>query len=366
MHLPRNMRRNTFRIILVVLLLVGALSVYKYVAKDHLERSTVHQNSQASNNQYPSDDESEENPDPHSAAAGQSPDTRTQSDNNRSTEQTIGTNLSPVEQQQDTGVSSQPEFSNTPRASQPTSLSQPMLGSAPSPNTTTAAAPNYMQVATESRPQSKTPRAARIFGEGRGNFTVDGAPSMSAITLFQDNNVDVDGGHLISVINPGNVLLFAPKSHFVALLNAYELKDGASNVSTSTGMTAVVPDCFTVSPVNADIRTYFEVNWWGVSAFVYARVQDVDIRYWITGAPRPGTLHPRPPDRQWVLKQGHVARILNARECKPLVDLWPQSGLPAGVNAALAAGAIAVPGTIAGELWGTGSQPNLSAESPDQ
>jgi hypothetical protein len=176
-----------------------------------------------------------------------------------------------------------------------------------------------------------------IMGKAIGKLVIDGTPSETTTTIFVKNEVVVGNKNLANVIAPGNSLVFAPNSNFQALHNAYLLKSGGSRVATFTGMTAHLPNCYSVTPVRLDTITQYEVNWSGNSAFVYARKQDVRINYWMSGEPDPTQDHNRnEPDRDWIVKEGHWAKIDDVKLCKPLIYYWPDPNFPtaAGLTAA--------------------------------
>ncbi|MGZ4787796.1 MAG: hypothetical protein ACXVZX_04700 [Terriglobales bacterium] len=196
----------------------------------------------------------------------------------------------------------------------------------------------------------------QIVGKAIGKLVVDGTPSQTTTTIFVNSDVVVAPDTHVSLINRGNSLVFTPKSNFQALQNAYRLKSGGSKVATYTGMTAHLPNCYSVTPVRLDTLTQYEVNWSGESAFVYARKQDVRINYWASGEPEPGTSRRAgDTDRGWIVKEGHWARIRDIRLCKPLIDWWPAP------NVATAAGLTATTGfAVSIPFW-----PSREPMSPD-
>src|SRR4051794_24127809 len=106
-----------------------------------------------------------------------------------------------------------------------------------------------------------------VMGKGIGKLVIDGTPSQTTTTIFVTNEVVVDPNTHANVISHGNTLVFAPNSDFQAMVNAYRLNRGGSRVATYTGMTAHLPNCFSVTPVRPDYMTLFEVNWANQSAY---------------------------------------------------------------------------------------------------
>ena len=189
--------------------------------------------------------------------------------------------------------------------------------------------------------QGPTPTGsvAQVMGKAIGRLVVDGTLSESTITIFVDNDVVVDPNGVVSLISRGNSLIFAPKSKFQAMHNGYRLQSGGSKVASYSGMTAHLPNCYSVRPVRLDTLTQYEVNWSGAAAYVYARKQDVRINYWVSGEPDPKTDHnSNHPDHDWIVKQGHWARINDVKLCKPAVFLWPEPNLPTALELSGATG----------------------------
>jgi hypothetical protein len=148
-----------------------------------------------------------------------------------------------------------------------------------------------------------------------GKVLVNGAQSTSA-SIFAEDKVDATGGSILRGISEGNSLIFTADSSFIAKKNAYRLEKGGSKVATFTGLTAEV-NCFSITPVTPILETLYEVNWASPAVYVYARTEDVYIR-WGDGKVQ----------REWILKQGKVARLRNVRACEPLVDIFPLSIAP--------------------------------------
>lgn len=191
-----------------------------------------------------------------------------------------------------------------------------------------------------------------------GSASVDGTQIPTATSIFENDVVSTSAAHL-SVVNEGNTLIFASNSNFKALTNAYKLNSGGSKVATRTGMTAYLPNCYSVTPVDPLLTTTYEVNWSGSAVWVYARSHDVRINYWKDGDAHPpeSAPDPRPPDQGWIVKEGHLARLRQVKLCKPILDWWDQPNLPTGWELA---GTV---GTVASEpFWFQ----NLSSSSPEQ
>lgn len=205
--------------------------------------------------------------------------------------------------------------------------------------------------AAATQPQKE---AAEKFGNGSGNFTVDGTPSHGFRTIFVNNDVVSDTTTHMGSLSHGNSLVFSPNSKFKALKNGFQLESGSSKVASYTGMTAHLPNCFAVTPVIPTYMTLYEVNYSEKSAvYVFARSADVKIEYWAGGEPERNA-SPRNPDRRWIVKEGETARINDLPACKPLVDFWPQSNVPTAVENGVAAGFfVSIP------FW-----PNMSSQSP--
>ena len=178
-----------------------------------------------------------------------------------------------------------------------------------------------------------------------GKLVVNGTPSKTTTTIFVSDNVETDTATHADLTSRGNSLTFAPNSQFVAEQNAFKLEKGGSKVATYTGMTAHLPDCWSVTPVRPDYMTLYEVVWSGSSAYVYARSEDVKLK----GA-----------GREWTLKEGHTARIRDVKLCKPAIDFWPQPNLPTMLELA---GTTAFVTTI--PLWANENSKNdLSPDHP--
>ena len=188
--------------------------------------------------------------------------------------------------------------------------------------------------------QPQAPAASPVvMGKAIGKMVVNGTPSQTTTTIFVSNDVLVDRNTHVNVIAQGNTLVFSPGSNFQAMQNAYRLKTGGSRVASYTGMTAHLPDCFSVTPVRPDFMTVFEVDWAQGAVYVHARFQDVKIRYWMGGEPVPDKdQNPRAQDRDWIVKEGHTARINDVKLCRPLIDFWPQPNLPTALETAGATG----------------------------
>ena len=181
--------------------------------------------------------------------------------------------------------------------------------------------------------QPQTVSSEEIMGRAFGRLLVNGTPTESGATVFVDKNVEVpDAGH-IGLVGVGNSLVFIPKSKFHTMHNAYRLESGGSKVATYSGMTAHLPNCYSVTPVQLDTLTQYEVNWSGNSAYVYARKRDVRINYSASGEPdRSRDVTDHHPNRDWIVKEGHWARIDDVKLCKPAVFLWPEPNLPTALE----------------------------------
>lgn len=200
-----------------------------------------------------------------------------------------------------------------------------------------------------------------IMGTGIGRFITAKTETPGGGTpIFVKEEVATDSATHLQVISHGNSLLFAPNSKFEAGKNEYKLESGGSKVATYTGMTAHLPDCFSVTPVKPYYMTLFEVNWSGSTAYVYARFQDVKINYWMGGSPKLGEANPRKPDRDWIVKEGHTARIDDVRLCRPFVYFWPNPNLPTALELA---GTTAVVTSEPFWPWPS-SKPNMSPDHP--
>jgi len=195
--------------------------------------------------------------------------------------------------------------------------------------------------------------------KGIGKIIVDGTPSYTTTSIHVNDNVATDTATNASVIGRGNTLVFTPNSNFIAQLNAYDLKSGGSKVASYTGMTAHV-GCFSVTPVDSNLMTLYEVNWSsGDSVFVYARSYDV----YITRQEKPGEVNVDDKHR-WLVKSGYTARISDVQLCKPLVGIWPQPNLPTALELGAATAAAVVPPIVWGTGSGAGQKQVLSAEGP--
>jgi hypothetical protein len=202
--------------------------------------------------------------------------------------------------------------------------------------------------------QSAAP--AEKFGNGTGNFTVDGTPSHGFRAIFVNNDVVSDTTTHMSSLSHGNSLVFSPNSQFKAMKNGFLLHSGSSKVASYTGITAHLPNCFAVTPLIPTYMTLYEVNYSGKDAvYVFARSADVKIEYWGGGEPE-REASPRSPDRRWVVKEGETARINDLPACKPLVDFWPQSNLPTAIETGIAVG------TVVSIPWWPPH--NMSSQSP--
>jgi len=199
-------------------------------------------------------------------------------------------------------------------------------------------------------------QAPAKMGDAIGRATIDGTLFRTTGPIFVKDEVSTDTATHLSVITYGSTLVFTPNSNFVAKKNGYELKSGGSKVASYTGMTAHLPNCYSVTPVNPTLMTLYEVNWSGSSAFVYARSLDVKINYWMSGEPDSDTANARHPDRDWIVQEGHTARIRDVKLCKPLLDFWPNSNIPTALELA---GTTAV---VVTEPWWT--KQKMSADTP--
>jgi len=204
------------------------------------------------------------------------------------------------------------------------------------------------------QPTQGTPQA--VMGKAVGASAIDGTQSPPGTLIFVSQNVASDTSHALNVVNEGNMLVFTPDSHFEAMKNGYKLNSGGSHVVTYTGMTAHLPDCFSVTPVTPIFMTLYEVYWHGNSAWVYARREDVKINYWATGEPNGNKPNPQSPTRDWIVKEGHSARIRDVKLCKPLVDFWPQPNLPTTMEM------LGTTAVVTSEPWWWPN--NMSSESP--
>jgi hypothetical protein len=165
---------------------------------------------------------------------------------------------------------------------------------------------------------SASTRGSVLLLRGSGKFSVNGTEMPMTGSVFLDDVVDTATTSPVRFSSEGNTLVVAPDTNFKALKNAYRLEKGASRVATFTGMTAQV-DCFSITPVTPVLETRYEVNWTDRSVWVYARAEDVYIYRHGAG----DTVL-----QKWLVKQGKVARIREARLCKPLVDIYPLPELP--------------------------------------
>jgi len=204
-----------------------------------------------------------------------------------------------------------------------------------------------------------TPPPNTYVGKAIGKATVDNSPSYTTTNLYVNQQVVTDTSNHLHVISRGNTLIFTPNTRFHTRVNAYELESGGSKVASYTGMTAYLPNCFSVTPVDPNLMTLFEVNWSGEqTAYVYARSNDVRIRYWAKGAPKLGD-PATPSDQDWVVRQGHFAQIPNVPGCKPILLFGPEPGVPADVAAVAATAAAPIPALI---IWQR--KPNISQPNP--
>ncbi len=136
-----------------------------------------------------------------------------------------------------------------------------------------------------------------------GSVDLNGTRTLDSAPVYLNDKIDTPSGNNAVITSPGNTILLAPQSHFVAGTNEYILDDGASKVSTSTGMVTKL-NCFSVVPVNPAIPARYEVTYEGKSAYIYARQGDVYIKE---------------ATRTWRVVEGKVAKISNVPECKPEV-----------------------------------------------
>jgi hypothetical protein len=181
--------------------------------------------------------------------------------------------------------------------------------------------------AQQATPVSRTPSQGNAAPtvpllHASGKLSVNGAKVPMTTSIFDQDVVDMDTQSAGRFSSAGNTLMFTPGSNFTAKKNAYRLEKGGSRVATYTGMTAEV-NCFSVTPVNPVYTTLYEVNWVDSAVWVYARSEDVYIYQHGAGS----TI-----DRKWLLQQGKIARIREARLCKPLLDIYPQPELPYAVG----------------------------------
>jgi len=210
---------------------------------------------------------------------------------------------------------------------------------------------------------SAPPNAPSTYvGKAIGKATVDKSPSFTTINLYANENVLTDTTNHLHVISRGNTLIFTPNTNFHTRINAFDLESGGSKVASYTGMTAYLPHCFSVSPVDPNLLTLYEVDWLqDKAAVVYARSQDVNINYYVNGAPRynEGT---KAPTKSWIVKEGHFARIPDVPLCKPILYFGPEPSITPLVPLAIAGPAVAV------TIWQLNEtsppKPNISQASP--
>jgi hypothetical protein len=182
-------------------------------------------------------------------------------------------------------------------------------------------------------PQTSSSQAAadHDFGVAKGDFEVDKNPAPYGVErLFINEEVIVKASHVL-VTERGMSVIFSPGTRFTTMSNAIRLEQGGTKVTTYVGLTTHLPNCYSVSPVDPTQETLYEVDWSGSSAVIYARSLNVRIRYWGGGEPDP-TKNQRSADREWIVKEGQMARIGQLPSCKPLVDYWPQPNWPTGLE----------------------------------
>jgi hypothetical protein len=219
-----------------------------------------------------------------------------------------------------------------------------------------------MLICNVSHPQTSSSAVAPgVFGTARGDFEVDKLPAPDGLrVLFVNERVTVDKSSHIAVIKHGMSITFSPSTQFTTMANAIKLEKGGTKVSTYTGLTTHLPNCYSVTPLDPTQMTLYEVDWAGTAAIVYARSLNVRIRYWGGGEPDP-TKNQRSPDREWIVKEGQMARISQLSLCKPLVDYWPQPNWPTGLELSAAIAAFTAPVFIDYPK----KQNNLSTEGPN-
>ena len=188
-----------------------------------------------------------------------------------------------------------------------------------------------MVTASVAQETTQSPAARPRMGKAIGRLVVDGTPSQTTTTIYVSSEVVTDTTTHLNVINAGNTLVFTPNSSFRAMRNGFKLNSGGSKVASYTGMTAHLPNCYSVTPVNPAYMTLYEVNWSGSAALVYARSEDVRINYWAGGEPNDEG-NPKQADRGWVVRQGQTARIPDVKLCRPVIDFWPQPINPTAIE----------------------------------
>ena len=190
--------------------------------------------------------------------------------------------------------------------------------------------------------------SATYVGKAIGKATVDRTPSLTTINLYANQDVLTDTANHLHVISRGNTIIFTPNSNFHTRVNGFDLNDGGTKVASYTGMTAFLPNCFSVSPVDPNLLTLYEVDWLDKSAaVVYARSQNVNINYYVEGAPRRDEPM-KAPTKSWTVKEGHFARIPDVPACKPILYFGPENVWP--VYAATVLPVLAVP-EVEREIW---------------
>jgi hypothetical protein len=193
-----------------------------------------------------------------------------------------------------------------------------------------------------------------LLGRATGKFRVNGVEAPGFRNIYSTENVDAYATTHVRLVNYGNSVIFSPSTKFHAVHNGFELAEGDSKVTSYTGMTAHLPHCYAVMPVDPNYMTLYEVQREGENAYVYAHSSDVRIRYWAETEPKAADPK-RGPTREWIVREGQTARIHDLPLCKPLVDIWPQPNLATAAELGAATGFfVSIP------FWGS----NMSSLSP--
>lgn len=157
-----------------------------------------------------------------------------------------------------------------------------------------------------------------------GNVSVNGAFTKDSSLIYPNDQLTTPGQNGALVTSNGNAIALGSNSQFRAeSMNWFQLDAGASNVNTSTGMSARVKD-YTIEPV-ANAPTQYEVGWQEGSVFVFARTNDITVK--------------DKCGRSWRLQQGKLVKISSPTRCGAVVWITEPRKLPGAVVWGSAAGA---------------------------
>lgn len=173
---------------------------------------------------------------------------------------------------------------------------QPQMPSS-APDTATTQAQATQTVTSVSMSSQENERRGLLKTTGRVNLNGVYTPTSSLV--YENDHLGTPGLNGALLTGTGNAIALGYNAQFTAQLNQFLLDAGQSNVNTNTGMSTVVKD-YTITPVDPNRETHYEVNWEDDGIYVYARTNDVEIKA---------------PCRRWRVKEGDAIKISDPRKC---------------------------------------------------